>query len=49
MEAQKRNYSTTVLLATLLHDASESYLSDITRPVKRELDKYRQIEKIYKI
>ena len=33
-----------VQLACLLHDASEAYLSDVTRPVKRELPKYLEIE-----
>ncbi|MCI5872778.1 MAG: phosphohydrolase [Clostridiales bacterium] len=32
-------------LACLLHDASEAYLSDITRPVKANLTEYRRIEK----
>ena len=43
-EARARGYSIDVQLASLLHDASESYLSDITRPVKRELNLYREIE-----
>lgn len=33
------------ILACLLHDASEAYLSDITRPVKASLPEYRRIEK----
>ena len=32
-------------LACLLHDASEAYLSDVTRNVKQELPKYLEIEK----
>jgi len=32
-------------MACLLHDASEAYLSDITRPVKSHLPKYREVEK----
>ena len=28
----------------MLHDASEAYLSDVTRPVKQELPKYLEIE-----
>jgi len=31
-------------LACLLHDASEAYISDVTRPVKCYLDDYRKIE-----
>lgn len=44
-EAIARGYSDRVVLACLLHDASEAYLSDITRPVKGELEGYRKIEK----
>jgi 5'-deoxynucleotidase YfbR-like HD superfamily hydrolase len=43
-EAQNRAYSTRVQLGCLLHDASESYISDITRPVKRNLPEYFVIE-----
>lgn len=32
-------------LACLLHDASEAYLSDVTRPVKAHLTEYREIER----
>ena len=45
MEAKARGYSKRVQLACLLHDASEAYLSDVTRPVKHELPKYLEIEK----
>lgn len=34
------------ILACLLHDASEAYLSDITRPVKACLGEYRRIEAV---
>ena len=44
-EAEARGYSRKVQLACLLHDASEAYLSDVTRPVKAELPKYLEIEK----
>ena len=44
-EAKARGYSPLVQLACLLHDASEAYLSDVTRPVKAELPKYLEIEK----
>ena len=33
-EAKARGYSARVQLGCLLHDASEAYLSDVTRPVK---------------
>ena len=43
-EAKARGYTRRVQLACLLHDASEAYLSDVTRPVKQELPKYKEIE-----
>ncbi len=43
-EAQARGLSKSVQLACLLHDASEAYLSDITRPVKAYLPEYLHIE-----
>lgn len=43
-EAAARGYSRRVQLGCLLHDASEAYLADVTRPVKKELPKYLQIE-----
>jgi 5'-deoxynucleotidase YfbR-like HD superfamily hydrolase len=43
-EAMTRGYSGKVRLACLLHDASEAYISDITRPVKASLPEYRAIE-----
>ena len=43
-EAEARGYSPKVQLACLLHDASEAYLSDVTRPVKAELPRYKEIE-----
>ena len=44
MEAKARGYSKEVQLACLLHDGSEAYLSDITRPVKRKMPEYQSIE-----
>ena len=44
-EAEQRGYSTRLILACLLHDASEAYLSDITRPVKQHLQDYCRYEK----
>lgn len=43
-EAAARGYSERLQLACLLHDASEAYLADVTRPVKAELPKYKEIE-----
>ena len=43
-EAAARGYSTRVQLGCLLHDGSEAYLSDITRPVKPYLTGYHEIE-----
>lgn len=43
-EAKSRGYSERLQLACLLHDASESYISDITRPVKCNLPEYSFIE-----
>lgn len=45
-EAVARGLSHRLRLACLLHDASEAYLADITRPVKKNLPKYLVIEKI---
>ena len=45
-EAEARGYSKRVQLAALIHDASEAYLSDITRPVKRQLPAYMDAEKV---
>lgn len=43
-EAKERGYSKRVQLGCLLHDASEAYLSDITRPVKQNIPKYFDFE-----
>ena len=40
-EAYARGYDRRVQLACLLHDASEAYLADITRPFKGHLIKYQ--------
>lgn len=45
-EAKARSCSKKVRLACLLHDASEAYLSDITRPLKAYLSEYRKYEEI---
>jgi len=43
-EAKSRGYSERVQLGCLVHDASESYISDLTRPVKRNMPEYSVIE-----
>ena len=43
-EAAARGYSRRLVLACLLHDASECYMSDIPRPFKRALTEYQERE-----
>ena len=43
-EALARNYVPTVALACLVHDGSEAYLADVTRPVKKNMTMYLQSE-----
>lgn len=43
-EAIEREYSKKVILACLLHDASEAYLCDIPRPLKRSMPDYLAAE-----
>ena len=43
-EARERGLSDRMILACLLHDASECYMSDIPRPFKKELSEYRAQE-----
>lgn len=43
-EAQARGESWRVRLGCLLHDASEAYLSDVTRPVKAFMPMYLELE-----
>lgn len=45
-EAQARGYSPRVVLGCLLHDGSEAYLSDVTRPVKALLPQYKEAERV---
>jgi len=43
-EAEARGWAKRMILACLLHDASEAYISDIIRPVKVHLSNYLEIE-----
>ena len=43
-EAAARGLSDRMILACLLHDAGECYLSDIPRPFKQSLPAYRDLE-----
>ena len=43
-EADGRGYSDRVILACLLHDGAEAYVSDIIRPVKVLLENFDEIE-----
>lgn len=43
-EARARGFSERVCFAALLHDGSEAYLSDISRPVKEHLEEYASLE-----
>lgn len=45
-EAIARGHSARVALACLVHDASEAYISDITRPVKKRLSYYLEVEEL---
>ncbi len=43
-EAEARGLGQRIVLACLLHDASEAYIADIIRPVKEHLANYLEIE-----
>ncbi len=43
-EAAARGYSKRLVLACLLHDAGEAYMSDVPRPLKAAMPEYVQIE-----
>lgn len=43
-EASLRGYSDRLILACLLHDASECYMSDVPRPLKQNMKEYRYYE-----
>lgn len=44
LEAAERGLSKEIIMGCLLHDASEAYLSDVTRPIKKELHYYLEVE-----
>ncbi len=44
LEAEARGYSPRVILACLIHDAGEAYMSDVPRPFKQYLDQYNVFE-----
>lgn len=46
-EAEGRGYSDRVVLACLLHDGAEAYVSDVIRPVKVLLNNYTEIEEAF--
>ena len=43
-EAMNRGFSDKIILACLLHDASECYMSDVPRPLKQEMKEYQYQE-----
>ena len=44
LEAEARGYSGRIILACLIHDASEAYMSDVPRPFKLMLPEYQRLE-----
>lgn len=44
LEAKERGYHNRLILACLLHDASEAYLLDVPRPIKHTMPEYIKIE-----
>lgn len=44
LEAEFRGYSGRLILACLLHDASEAYMSDVPRPFKASMPHYIEAE-----
>jgi len=44
LEAEARGYSRRLILACLLHDASECYMSDVPRPLKGTMPQYKAVE-----
>ena len=46
-EARARGYSERVQLLCLLHDAAEAYIGDMTRPLKKKIPEFSEIERAY--
>ena len=44
LEAKARQYPDRIVLACLLHDAGEAYMSDVPRPLKQNMPVYRKAE-----
>lgn len=44
LEAEARGYEPRLILACLIHDASECYMSDLPRPFKQEMKTYIELE-----
>lgn len=44
-EAKERGYGTRVQLLALLHDSAESYIGDMTRPLRRRIPEFSEIER----
>ncbi len=44
LEAEQRGFTPKVVLACLIHDASEAYMSDVPRPFKQHLPEYEKLE-----
>ena len=43
-EAAAKGYANRLVLAALLHDASECYMSDVPRPLKQNMKQYKEQE-----
>lgn len=46
-EAMLRGYGERIRLLCLLHDAAEAYIGDMTRPLKKKIPMFSEIEKKY--
>lgn len=45
-EARARGYSEKVQLLALLHDSAESYIGDLTRPLRRHIPEFSEYERV---